>query len=106
MSESFSLVVRPHGAFGALATLCLLGQPQRRFTLREASIVARALEAVASGTSLERQIYMSPIASDQDFDARVEPGGIVVACASHPDLCIAWPEATDLARALKAAAGE
>ncbi|WP_457798231.1 hypothetical protein [Methylocystis sp. S23] len=100
------MTVSPHGAFGALATLRFPGQPSRRFTLREASIVARALEAVASGGSLEREIYMSPIASDQDFEARVEGEGVVVAGAGCPDVSLAWPEAAELARALRAAAGE
>ncbi|QGM96824.1 hypothetical protein [Methylocystis parvus] len=106
MSGKFSLTVSAHGAFGGLATLRLGDQPPRRFTFQEASIVARALEAVALGVSPERHIYMSPIASDHDFDARVEAEGLVVACEGHPDVALSWPEATELAHALKAAAGE
>jgi hypothetical protein len=105
MPGQFDLTVAPHGAFGALATLRLAGQALRRFTLQEASIVARAIDAVASASSPERQIYMSPIASDQDFDARVEPDGLVVICPQCPDVRLTWPEATALAQALRAAAG-
>lgn len=106
MSEKFSLSVAPHGAFGVLATLTLVGQPARRFTLREASIVAKAVEAVALGASAERQIYMSPIASDQDFDARASREGLTIALAGFPALFLAWPEAAALADALTAAGGK
>ncbi len=104
MSEQFELTVTPHGAFGALATLRLAGQAVRRLTLQEASIVARAIDAVASASSPERQIYMSPIASDQDLEARVEPDGLVVIASTGPDLRLSWREATELAQALHRAA--
>lgn len=103
MSGQFELTVTPHGAFGALATLRLAGQPLRRFTLREASIVARAI-AVASEASPERQIYMSPIASDHDFDARVQPDGLEVISSTGPALRLSWREAAELAQALHRAA--
>jgi hypothetical protein len=101
--NKFSLSVDAHGAFGALATLTLAGQPQRRFTLQEASIVAKAIEAVALGASLERQIYMSPIASDYDFDARVSTEGLTIACDDFPELFLTWADGAELARALKEA---
>lgn len=104
MSGQFDLTVTPHGAFGALATLRLAGQPPRRFTLGEASIVARAIDAVASEASPERQIYMSPIASDQDFDARVQPDGLEVITSTGPALRLSWREAAELAQALHRAA--
>jgi hypothetical protein len=106
MSEKFSLSLIPHGAFGALATLTLAGQPPRRFTLQEASIVARAVEAVALGLSVERRIYMSPIASDHDFDAHASAEGLTIACAGFPALFLAWPEASALTDALAAAGGK
>lgn len=102
-SDKFSLSVAPHGAFGALATLELSGQPRRRLTLQEASIVADAIEAVAVGASPERRIYMSPIASDQDLDARVTEGGLIVSCEASPELFLSWLEAAELAGALKRA---
>lgn len=101
MSEKFSLVVKSNAAFGALATLVIAGQPARRFTAQEAAIVARALGAVATGASPEKQIYMSPIASDLDFEARVENDGVVVTAPGRADVALDWSEARTLASALK-----
>jgi hypothetical protein len=101
--DKFSLSVDPHGVFGALATLTLAGQPQRRFTLQEASIVAKAIEAVALGGSLEHQIYMSPIASDFDFDARASTEGLTIVCDGFPELFLTWADGSELADALKEA---
>jgi hypothetical protein len=101
MSKSVSLVVTRHGAFGVLATLRIAAQPARRFTLREAAIVARALEAVARGASAETQIYMSPIASDQDFDVRVEQDGVVIMAEGGDDARLSWPETLALVDRLK-----
>jgi hypothetical protein len=78
MSRIFTLIETPHGGFGVLAIVDIAGQPARRLTRQEATIVSRALRAVAQGTSAERQIYMSPIACDHDFEARVTQTGIIV----------------------------
>lgn len=99
MSEKFSLVVAPHKAFGALATLTVSGQPPRRFTKQEALIVSRALDAVATGASPERQIYMSPIASDLDFDAQVEAAGVSIGSAAAA-VRLNWPETLAMANEL------
>lgn len=101
MSENFVLAVDKHPAFGALATLRLPAQPPRRFTFQEASILARALEAVASGASGEKLIYMSPIASDADFDARVETEGVSIAAPGAGPKLLSWAEALALAAALR-----
>ncbi|KAF2989991.1 hypothetical protein OGR47_17750 [Methylocystis sp. MJC1] len=103
MSESFSLVIDRHGAFGVLATLRIAAQPARRFTLQEAAIVARALEAVAQGVSGERQIYMSPIASDHDFEASVEKDGVIVRASGCAEARLSWPETLALAEQLREA---
>jgi hypothetical protein len=105
MSGSFNLVVGKHRAFGALTTINLAGQPERRLTFEKAAVLSRALEAVARGQSAERQIYMSPIASDHDFDARIEREGIVVIHAGFADAFLDWRETLELALALKAASG-
>jgi hypothetical protein len=101
MSDKFTLIVTSYAAFGALATLRLPRQPARRFTFAEAAIVARALEAVAQGASAETQIYMSPIASDQDFDARVEQEGVVIVAKGCEEARLGWDESIALAEALK-----
>lgn len=103
MSESFSLVVDRHDAFGVLTTLRIAAQPARRFTLQEAAIVARALEAVAQGASDERQIYMSPIASDHDFEASVEQDGVIVRAPGYAEARLGWPETLALAAQLREA---
>jgi hypothetical protein len=90
MSQKFSFTETPHGAFGVLAILKFPGQPTRAFTRQEATIVSRALKAVAHGTSAERQVYMSPIASDHDFEARVAETGIVVMLDGCADVQLDW----------------
>jgi hypothetical protein len=98
MSQEFSFTETPHGAFGVLAILHFPGQPARRFTRREATIVARALKAVAQGTSAEHQVYMSPIASDHDFEARVAETGIVVISDGCVDVQFDWNDVGVLSR--------
>jgi hypothetical protein len=101
MSDKFTLTVTTHAAFGALATLRFPGQPARRFTFAEAAIMARALDAVSHGASAETQIYMSPIASDHDFDARVEHEGVVILAKGCEEARLCWNESIVLAEALK-----
>ena len=98
MSQKFSFTETPHGAFGVLAILDFPGQPVRAFTRQEATIVSRALKAVAAGTSAERQVYMSPIASDHDFEARVAETGIVVISDACVDLQLDWNDVDALSR--------
>ena len=100
MLESFSLVLTAHAAFGTLAALILPAQPVRRFTREEAAIVARALLAVATGASSERQIYMSPIASDHDFEARVGEDGIFIADGNGGETPLDWAQTRMLAGVL------
>lgn len=100
MSHNYALAPAQHQAFGRLLTLVLRGQPQRRFTQQEALIVGAAIAAVAGGRSAERTVYMSPIASDHDFQAAVEKDGIVVGLDGCDDVALAWSEALALAREL------
>ncbi len=105
MSRSFELVVVAHGVFGVLATLRLHGQPDRKFTLQEALIVARALDAVAQKKSCAREIYMSPIASDHDFEARVFDDGVAVILAGYPNAPLDWTQTLALTREFLRVAG-
>lgn len=102
MSQCFTLVAARHKAFGVLATLVVPGHPERRFTQEEGAIVSRALNAVAEGTSSEKQIYMSSIASDHDFDARVGVDGVVLVLEGRPDVAFGWEETRRLAQGLAA----
>jgi hypothetical protein len=101
MSQRFELVASTHQSFVALATLRLPGHPLRRFTKEEAAILSRALDSVAKGDRGEQQIYMSPIASDHDFDARVEQSGVVLSSEGHGDVKLDWSEARALAEELR-----
>ena len=98
MSQKFSFTETPHAAFGVLAILNFPGQPARAFTRQEATIVSRALKAVAQGTSAEHQVYMSPIASDHDFEARVAETGIVVILDGCADVHLDWNDIGALSR--------
>lgn len=98
MSHEFSFTETSHGAFGVLAILNFPGQPARAFTRREATIVSRALNAVARGASAERQVYMSPIASDHDFEAQVLEAGIVVISNGCADVQLDWSDVAALSR--------
>jgi hypothetical protein len=106
MSESFTLGAAPHKTFGVLATLAVPGHPDRRFTREEALIVSRALNAVDEGESPERQIYMSPIASDHDFDAQVGENGVVLTAEQRSGAALDWNETRRLAQALATFGGE
>jgi hypothetical protein len=101
MSQMFELLAASHPSFVALATLRLPGHPLRRFTKEEAAILSRALDAVVTGDRREQQIYMSPIASDHDFDARVEQSGVVLSSEGHGDVKLDWSEARALAEELR-----
>lgn len=101
MSQRFELVASTHRSFVALATLRLPGHPLRRFTKEEAAVLSRALDSVAKGDRGEQQIYMSPIASDHDFDARVEQSGVVLSSEGHGDVRLDWSEARALAEQLR-----
>jgi hypothetical protein len=103
-APAFDLSVGAHPAFGALATLRLPGQPERRFTLQESLHVSRALDALAGGASVERQIFMSPIASDADFEASATTEGLLVPAPGGGEaLLLTWPEVGVLAEALRRA---
>lgn len=101
MSQLFELVASQHRSFVVLATLRLPGHPLRRFTKEEAAILSRALDSVAQGDRGEQQIYMSPIASDHDFDARVAQSGIIVSSEGQADVELDWSETRAMAEQLR-----
>ena len=85
-----------------MATRRLPCHPLRRCTKEEAAILSRALDSVAKGDHGEQQIYMSPIASDHDFDARVEQSGLILSSEGCGDVKLDWREARALAEQLRA----
>jgi hypothetical protein len=106
MSQMFELLAASHRTLVALATLSLPGHPPRRFTREEAGILSRALDSVANGDRRDQQIYMSPIGSDHDFDARVEQMGLVVSIEGREDVTLDWSETRALAQELRSFASE
>lgn len=103
MTESF---VAPftHRALGAMLRLTVADGLTFDLTFEEARTLSRAMKAVAEGKSSVDEIYMSPIASDRDFSAKVTPEGLALDAASPP-LHLAWTEVGALAAALATQAG-
>lgn len=73
-------------------------------TLDEARTVSRALAAVRDGKSSVDEIYMSPIANDAEFSAKVTPDGVLLQ-GSEPPLPIQWAEVGAIAASLAELAG-
>lgn len=94
-----TITTAQHPAFGRLVVLSGLTASPLRLTPQEATTVARALLAVRDGRSREREIYMSPIASDDDFTALVGPEGVSIG-----DHALDWTAVTTLAEGLLAGA--
>lgn len=93
-----------HRGLGAMLRLTVAEGLAFDLTFEEARTLSRAMTAVAEGKSTVDEIYMSPIASDRDFSAKVGAEGLVLE-AFDPPLRIAWPEVAALAAALSAQAG-
>jgi len=75
-----------------------------KLTQAEASSLSFALVAVRDGISPEREIYMSPIASDAAFVGTVRDSGISVATPAAV-VELDWPGVGSLAELLAAAIG-
>ncbi len=76
--HNFSANRSQHRALGELIHLRLGEQTVLRLTPAEASSLSFALTAVRNGISPEREIYMSPIASDTAFVGNVHAAGISI----------------------------
>jgi hypothetical protein len=75
-----------------------------RFTSAEASSLSFALVAVRDGISPEREIYMSPIVSDEAFVGSVRDSGMSIAIGSGA-IELDWTAVGKLAEALAEAIG-
>ncbi len=100
MSQNYALRVIPHKMFGSLAALEIPGQPTRLFTRNEAAVLSRALTVVEGEQNPEQPIYMSPIASDHDFEAQVCEQGVVLILEGWPHVTLDWARTRALARVL------
>ena len=103
MTVPFTVERTLHRALGPLVRLTIADDTDLAFTAEEAATVSRALRAVRDGRSAEREIFLSPIASDRDFQAVVGTDGIEVAAGRHT-LALAWEDVERLAAALAEAA--
>jgi hypothetical protein len=99
MPPSFQVLQCDHRAFGRLIRLSLDGDTRLDFTSEEAATVSRALTAVREGRSLEREIYMSPIASNHEFSGAVLTEGVRVTIAGRVAE-LGWAEVEQLAQDL------
>lgn len=100
MSVTFEPVRHP--ALGALYVMALSGADgtgRARMNPREAMTLSRALAAVRAGTSTEREIYISPIASDHDVVALVGVDGVVLDIGPAR-VGLAWPAVGDVSNRL------
>ena len=101
MSEpaSFAVSSVQHRVLGKQIRLQLADDLVLRLTPAEASSLSFALVAVRNGISPEREIYMSPIASDEGFVGTVCDAGMHIAI---PDgmLELDWSGVGGLAEAL------
>lgn len=90
-----------HPALGPLLRLTDLFAAPVVLNTAEATTIGRALDAVRTGKSTETEIYLSPMASDQDFQALVGQDGIT--CGEcHLD----WPQVAELAALLRGDDGD
>ena len=71
-----------HRALGRLVNLQFADGLLLKLTMPEASSLSFALIAVRDGISPEKEIYMSPIASDAAFLGSVRAGGMDIAGAT------------------------
>lgn len=85
-----------HPALGPLLRLSDLFPAPVVLNAAEAATLARALDAVRLGNSAETEIYLSPIASDQDFQAVVDEDGVTCGGRHLP-----WPQVAELAALLR-----
>jgi hypothetical protein len=90
-----------HRALGPLKALTVASSPALRLTPQEAATLSLALAAVRDGRSPEREIFLSPIASDHYFCAHVGPTGIAVETPAGLQ-SLAWEAVSDLIAQLQA----
>ena len=89
-----------HPALGPLVRVESLAARPLALTPQEAATIARALDAVREGRSRETEIYLSPIAADDAFQALVEADGVRIG-----ERRLDWEATAAFAADLAAAAG-
>ncbi|MDD2700887.1 MAG: hypothetical protein PHH36_06570 [Sideroxydans sp.] len=100
----YSVASVQHRVMGQQIRLRFADDIELRFTPAEASSLSLALVAVSLGISPEREIYMSPIASDAAFVGAVTDAGMRID-STGTGICLQWAEVEQLAAALATAIG-
>lgn len=94
-----------HRGLGEMIRLHLGGTLSFNLTPLEARTLARALAAVRAGKSKVEDVYMSPIASDYDFFAKVMSDGLEL--ESTPKIePLGWEEVSKIHQLLSQLAPE
>jgi hypothetical protein len=101
MSHEY-VAVFSHRGLGQMIRLTVVAGYVFDLTFQEAQILSRALAAVKEKKSSVDEVYMSPIASDGDFAAKVLTDGVVFE-AKTPPVRLSWTEVGQMAQALAAA---
>ncbi len=97
--QGFSVARVQHRVMGQQIRLQLAPDYVLRLTPAEASSLSFALVAVRTGISPEREIYMSPIASDEAFVGSVQEAGMCIATGDG-GITLDWDAVGRLAAAL------
>lgn len=97
--QRFSVSSVRHRVLGKQVRLQLADDFVLKLTLAEASSLSFALIAVRDGVSPEREIYMSPIASDVAFVGTVKHSGMSIATGDDV-IELDWANVSKLAGAL------
>ncbi|MDO8206641.1 MAG: hypothetical protein Q7T38_02340 [Gallionella sp.] len=100
----FTISSGQHSILGKQVKLQFADDFVLKLTQTEASSLSLALVAVRDGISCEREIYMSPIASDAAFVGSVRDLGVSIATPAGA-LKLDWTKVGFLAEALAAAIG-
>ena len=100
--QNFSVRSINHRILGKQIKLQFADDFVLNLTQAEASSLSFALVAVRDGISPEREIYMSPIASDVAFVGTVKDSGMSIATGNDV-VELSWAKVTKLAEALAGA---
>lgn len=103
--SSASAAAFNHRGLGPMIRLKLFEGPSFDLTPLEARTLSRALAAVRAGKSKVDEVYMSPIASDHDFFAKVASDGLLLE-AFAPPIKLDWEDVATIASLLAELAPE
>jgi len=104
MPEPYAAAIS-HRMLGPIIRLTVADGYDFVLTFQEAQILSKALRAVKDKKSPVDEVYMSPIANDYDFVAKVLDDGVIFE-AKVPPLKLDWSEVGRMSEDLAKAAPE